>query len=212
MLADARDRPFPNQPISAQTRTVRQRDVDWFGPRTNAATRHSDKRRRRLIRCPMDRSPKPTNPEKVDRAIELRGRGGDPSSAAFGHTIVNHRRSRPHSGSGPRPLGAVSHSHAPTPTARGAATCRFNRSAHTHRRADAKKSRRGLRPTTVGQRTRRHPAIERQTHGSSRGQPDPEQSYSMHHIAHTRPSTWLGRLLWRWRLVILVLQTFRWHL
>jgi hypothetical protein len=104
-----------------------------FGPRTNAATRHSDNRRRRLTRWPMDRWPKPKN-SKVDRANELRGVGRQPSVCG----IVTHCHHPPsvahtHSGSDPRAFGGVSHTltRAHTPLRAQRATCRFNRSART---------------------------------------------------------------------------------
>ncbi len=112
-------------------------------------------------------------PEKVDRAIELRGRDGDtPSARIWSHrrhtpsvTNTHTQRQRPASARGSQPL-----THAPTPTAR-AGNLFASTSPRTQRRADAKKSRRGLRPKRWGQRTRRHPAIEPRTHGSSPAQP-----------------------------------------
>ncbi len=106
----------PIQPISAQRAQCVRETSTGFGPRTNAATRHSDQRRRRLTRWPMDRSPNPKT-KKVDRAIELRGRGAATLRLrAFGHTVdhppsVTHtQRQRPASVGASQPLTRV-HTH-----------------------------------------------------------------------------------------------------
>ena len=142
----------PSEPQRAQC--VKETSTG-FGPRTNAATRHSDNRRRRLTRWPMDRWPKPKN-SKVDRANELRGRGHDgdtpsarirsqPSSLTVGHTHTHTHAAaatRIHWDSQP-------HTRAHTYCARGA-SCRFNRSAHTPAALTRKNPAGGLRPKQWG--------------------------------------------------------------
>ncbi len=111
---------------------------------------------------------------RADGAATLRLR-------SFGHTRrhVTLHRSHQHSAALTRVHWGQSTTHTRSHPLHAQATWSLQPvRAHT-RRADAKQSRRGSAAETVGQRTRRHPAIERQTHGSSPGQPDPEQSYSM---------------------------------
>ncbi len=171
-MDDSIDRTVPQSAQSEPRRAQCIRDVDWFGPRTNAATRHSDKRRRRPTRWPMDRSPKCENRQKVDRAIELRGRGDDPPSARIWSLPSSPTVGRTHAAAATRVRWGQSATHACAPIhcARGGNLSLQPVRAHTPPRR-REKSRRGLRPKRWGQRTRRHPAIERQTHGSSHGQP-----------------------------------------
>jgi hypothetical protein len=99
--------------------------------------------------------------------LSCAGRGGDPPSARIWfHTVVTHT----HSGSDPRPLGAVSHSRMRPHPLRTRRQPVASTGPRTHTAAPTRKSPAGVcGPKRWGQRTRRHPAIERQTHGSSRG-------------------------------------------
>jgi hypothetical protein len=133
---------------------------------------------------------------------ELRGRGGDdpPSARIWVTTVVTHRQSYTHSGSGPRPLGQSATHTRPHPL-RVRQPVRFNRSAHTPAAPTRNSPRGGLRPITVGSSAPAGtPPSSGQTLGSSPGQPDHEQSYSMRNITHTRTRHGSApALVWRWR-------------